>query len=1294
MSISSNSSRGSIIIQGSVIGSNIAIGNDIQFIINQALSAAEESKKRYEVENEVLSLAVAGYAERLKNQIPQAGQTSAKIEIPYKSLWPYSLADAPYFFGRSQAKRRLLESVDNKGRGRLTVLQSESGAGKTSLLQAGLARELFTRHHLPLYVRSWSNSPTIAIKRALLPDLKRTPDLEKVPLRAFLFRLTDILGPDSDVFILLDQFEDFFIRVPDKAIQNEFIEELGDCIDTEILRAHFVLSLRTEQFGRLSQFRPRIPFIFDNEYALEPFTYDEAYEAILEPAKIVSLTYESGLVDEILVELKANKQQTILPAQLQLVCWVLYRELADKPKIISSDLFRSMGGVKGILQNYLHNVINREIPTDQREQARLLIEVLVRSDHTRDVRTKKSIARDAGPTESLDEVLEHLINARLLREVESGLEDEIAYELAHDYLVPQIELDPKVLARKAAQELLDQEVEAYQRNPSLRIGEEKLKIIKTQEKKINFTPKAWELYSLSKKVHLWRRGRLLGLIILAILAGLLAVNFLIQRNTEKLNRIEAEQRQAEESQRAQLQLSTQLAARAPILTNKGQIALALLLSAGAYQITSTFEARNSLFYFMDTLSDTGPSLITTLQSPSEVRSIAFSPDGKLMATGDEEGAIILWDVQTYRPIGRPLTDHMMYSVSGGRALFNVNSLAFSPDSKILASGGEDSRIILWDIVTHEPIGEPIYSHIYSSDNALLLGVRSVAFSPDGRRLVSGGIDGTVRLWDVATGTPIGKPLKDHDSGGVESVAFSPDGKVVASASEINELMLWDVTTEQPVGKAFRGPPDSLFSVVAFRPGGKILASGSTDGSILLWDIVAGQIITKSIVHSERVRALSFSPNGQFLASGSYDNSLILWEIADGKSVKRIFNQGTYVNALAFSPDSRVLAFNGDNNTIRLWNVVAQVPLHQIINSQLDKVHSITFSADSRTLVLAGCAELIDKKCERGKINFWDVINQEITEPSLIDTEGDVQAVAFAANGHMLATGNDNGDVFLWEMPSGKPAEQTPLGHYESVASIFFSAEDKVLVSASDHGTVHLWDLTRHISKPPPREGIGVNSIAVSPVDQTVAMVDQGGNLLLWDIDLANWQNFFLRSPYGYQITSMAFSPNGRTLAIDSCGELENPGDSMFCSQGAIRLWDLGTNKELINISLNRPVRNIAISPDGQIIAASICGERYQRTSPEFCQEGTIEFWDGLEYRSFDLTFKTGSTSASNLAFSPDGQYLAATIGDRDVTLWNIGFDSLVNRICDRVNRNLTLEEWKRFLGNEPYQKVCPQLPGP
>jgi len=290
------------------------------------------------------------------------------------------------------------------------------------------------------------------------------------------------------------------------------------------------------------------------------------------------------------------------------------------------------------------------------------------------------------------------------------------------------------------------------------------------------------------------------------------------------------------------------------------------------------------------------SLAQTLSGHSDaVLSVAFSPDGKVLASGSYDKTIELWEVATGRKI-TSLTGHSNY----------VLSVAFSPDGKVLASGSSDKTIKLWEVATGREINT-----LSGHSNT----VSSVAFSPDGQVLASGSYDKTIKLWEVATGMQI-NTLSDH-SDGVTSVAFSPDGKVLASGND-KTIKLWDVATGRVIN-TLSGHSSSVYSV-AFSPDGKVLASGSADNTIKLWEVATGREINSLTGHSDSVRSVAFSPDGKVLASGSLDKTIKLWEVATGREINSLTGHSDSVRSVAFSPDGKVLASGSYDKTIKLWRV--------------------------------------------------------------------------------------------------------------------------------------------------------------------------------------------------------------------------------------------------------------------------------------------------------------------------------------------------------------------------------------
>jgi eukaryotic-like serine/threonine-protein kinase len=302
-----------------------------------------------------------------------------------------------------------------------------------------------------------------------------------------------------------------------------------------------------------------------------------------------------------------------------------------------------------------------------------------------------------------------------------------------------------------------------------------------------------------------------------------------------------------------------------------------------------------------------PRLTRTLTGHTEnVHSVAFSPDSTLLATGGYDGTVRLWDTTTGQ------TSHTLTfgtSLLGGVAVSSLlGGVAFSPGGTLLAIG-IDKTVRLWDTTT----GRTIRTLTGHTDFVL-----AVAFSPDGT-LATGSRDKTARLWETTTGQAI-RTLADHTSS-VYGVGFSPDGTLLATrgvyaGSSDKTVWLWDTATGQAI-RTLTGPTGDV-SGMAFSPDGALLATSSEDGTARLWDTATGQTIRTLTGHASNLRGVAFSPDGTLLATASYDKTVRLWDTTSGQAIHTVTGHTGWVLAVAFSPDGTLLATVGDDQTARLW----------------------------------------------------------------------------------------------------------------------------------------------------------------------------------------------------------------------------------------------------------------------------------------------------------------------------------------------------------------------------------------
>jgi tetratricopeptide (TPR) repeat protein/O-acetyl-ADP-ribose deacetylase (regulator of RNase III) len=444
------------------------INSNLQSIRQNALSAAEEGRPAHNLTLQLLAESVGALAQALQTAAESFGTES----IPYTGLRPYSLQDAWIFFGREQAIHALIAHLE---RSPLTVLHAESGAGKTSLLSAGIMPRLLANGHLPLYVCLSMTPVPLAIKRSILPDLEQTPRLAAASLHDFLHQVTELLG-GKQLVVILDQFEEV-LNGQTIEVRNDFASELGICLDDASLPVRWILAVRAEQLSELASLRPQVRELFANEYRLSNLTPSEALEVLIEPAKQRGVAYEPGLAERLIADLD---QPGISPPLLQLVCWVLFNSLRDQLQI-TYEMYEMLGGASGILRNYLGLVLNRAVLRNQREVARRLLIAIATSRKNHALCTRDELivemAKQGVNEATAHTLLEQLIQGSLLYARVSD-DGKLGYDLWSDYLVETMELD-----LKNVQELLRQEVNNYRRYNTL-VSAERLVIIEANRSEL------------------------------------------------------------------------------------------------------------------------------------------------------------------------------------------------------------------------------------------------------------------------------------------------------------------------------------------------------------------------------------------------------------------------------------------------------------------------------------------------------------------------------------------------------------------------------------------------------------------------------------------------------------------------------------------------------------------------------------------------------------------------------------------------------------------------------------------
>jgi WD40 repeat protein len=837
---------------------------------------------------------------------------------------PFVEADALFFFGRETERDNVTYNLLGS---RLTLLYGATGTGKSSLLRAGVAYRLGqlsrdnmklkdTPEFIPVVFNSWQGNPVHAlchtIERAVRgilgnvgPEGDRTTDsLEgTIELWSHLAQ--------SDLLIILDQFEEYFLYHGHEQGAGSFYSEFPRAVNRPDLRASFLISLREDALAKIDLFKERIPKLFHNYIRVGHLDRDGAHDAIRKPLLVYShmvgaepaFTIEEEAVDEVCKQIQVGRRLVgdagsgatrsepattyVETSFLQLVMTRLWeKEVSRGSRHLRLATLKMLGGAANIVRTHL-DVSLQHLPSGEQEAAAEIFRYLVTPSGTKIAFSASDLVEYTQLPEALvDSVLEKLCAAdvRILRPfyINTHKRREKNYEIFHDVLAPAI-LDWRArYTQEKERSRIEREAREFQEAEGARLREEVER--RRQEGELRL-------------VRAKRRTRQLLVILTLsafITAALTALFFYAseQRRKALLAMHESETQRVEAQKMLDIvnSLDSSVAYFQAVMRGHTEPVLTVDFSPDQTQVV-TASADNTARIWE---ADSGRLVAELKGHTATVRSALFSPDGTLIATAGNDGTARVWEADS----GRPL-----YVLEGHTK--EVSVARFSPDGRLLVTASDDGTARVWEATTGQQI------KAFSGHPGA---VTSAAFSSDGRRVVTAGTDGTVRVWELSTGNYI--LLAGHGNA-VNTAMFSPDGRLVVSASSDWDARIWDLNNGQNYSlKGHAGPVNSA----AFSPDGTLIVTASDDHTARVWDVKTRRALKVLEGHAEAVLSASFSDDSSRVITASADKTALVWEASSGRVLFELRGHTDAIKDAVIGQAGKLAATAGQDKTARTWDI--------------------------------------------------------------------------------------------------------------------------------------------------------------------------------------------------------------------------------------------------------------------------------------------------------------------------------------------------------------------------------------
>lgn len=1282
-------------------------------------------------------------------------QPRTEIENPYKGLAFFTQADGNTYFGREELTAQLLAKLAGSpflallgasGSGKSSLMRAGviwalytggipgSENWKVLVMRPGAT----PLEDLAAQVSAESRS----VSSSLIREIKTDPSALRLEAKKILLNLPD----DAKLVLAVDQFEEVFTQCQDENERGQFIAALTDAAQHSNSRIVVLLTLRADYYGRCSAYPALAKLLSENQVLVGEMTDTELRRAISAPTENVGVRVEAGLPELIIEEARGEKGA--LPMISLALAELFKNRKTDTLKVAE---YRELGGLNQVIATTADKVYLSLSQAEQSLAQKILLD-LVKTGETAEQDARQRVRLSAimpagGNRLQAEELLNKLADARLI--VKDGESEDAQVEVSHEALFRHWDKLRNWLEEAREEKNLRQKIseaanEWKQNNKDANLLVHRGGRLDDALKLDNLNPAGLEYIkacdALRRKEQRERERRTRITIFASIAA---AVVFLVLGTFGLIQSREATNQAATAQEQTRIAVSRQLAAEGQSLAVNGSSKnmIAELLAIQSLRLYPSDEASNLL------LSSTLSPTLASVDLGFAVESVTFSPDNKFAAVGNSSAGIYVLEIPSGIVISK--------ITNGSTSLLNKYPIVFSPDSKYLAAENLPGEVCIWEVKTGNELecfqnDSWIYSIAYSSDGKYIAfgggrghiqvwnvlsgeqeayleigdeyqAVYYVNFSPDGKYLISGGGygDGLVQVWDWEKEEKI---IEKKIQGSVYTADISHDGQYAIAGTLEGVVIILDIASGEIIYEIkHEGPVEA----VKFSPNGDFFASGGCDGYVNterckgvvhVWDIGTGGKIS-TIRHDDVVWSLEFTPDSNYLVSGSADGTARVSVVKTGEEITSMthstsfdtdteFSGSTGVWDVAVSPDGQYVISGGYDNTARLWKLFPEKQYYQFLDGS-ESIQDVAISTDGRHIASGG----------NYHVKIWDMASNKM----ILEIERPVYNLWFTSDGeHILLSGNE---TVLIELSTGREVYEIPENQVKNVSL------DKKYFASYDENNLRIFEVStgKEIGKIP---DFGFqNIVEFSPGNQYLVAGDGNdkGTIHVWEISTGKEISSFTHE---YSVNSVAFSPDEKYIASggdDTSLEFIN---YFFCSIASeiglncgnyfIAVWEVETGKEIARLHHDGEINSISFSPNGEYIASG-------------SDDNTARVWNvssGTEIARVTHDINGIEDSVFSVEFSPNGKYVLSIGGDRRIRVWDAftgqdvsrvkydGFISsakfsydgkyvvsggrdgvvriwasdLISDACSRVTRNLTLSEWRQYVGDTlPYQAICPNF---